>query len=177
MAPDIAPDSSVPGDVHPVDAFILARLAKKGLTLSEPTDKVSLIRRASFDLIGLPPTPEEVQAFLADDSPKAGYAGAVVWLIVAGYTLLLPSVPPPENRERLTLSQRMGWDALTLLRHPDHRVVFITAALFNGTVASLFPYTPPHLVELGFQHTTALMSLVRAAANNAAAPPSLCPTT
>lgn len=62
---------SAPSDVHPVDAFILARLAKKGLTLSDPTDKVSLIRRASFDLIGLPPTPEEVEAFLADDSPKA----------------------------------------------------------------------------------------------------------
>jgi hypothetical protein len=69
--PAIPAVESTPSDVHPVDAFILARLAKKGLILSEPTDKVSLIRRASFDLIGLPPTPEEVQAFLNDNSPKA----------------------------------------------------------------------------------------------------------
>jgi MFS family permease len=53
----------------------------------------------------------------------------------------------------------MGWDALSLLKNPDHRVVFITAALFNATVAALFPFTPPHLRELGLAHTTAWMSL------------------
>jgi nucleoside transporter len=100
-----------------------------------------------------------ISAIGADTSEWAGYTGAIVWLIVAGYTFLLPAVPPPESTERLTLRQRMGWDALALLKNPDHRVVFITAALFNATVAALFPFTPPHLQELGFKHTTAWMSL------------------
>ncbi|MGC3957078.1 MAG: MFS transporter [Verrucomicrobiota bacterium] len=100
-----------------------------------------------------------VSAIGADTSEWAGYTGAITWLLVAGYTFVLPAVPPPENAERLTLRQRMGWDALTLLKNPDHRVVFITAALFNATVSVLFPYTPPHLRELGFQRTTAWMSL------------------
>jgi len=97
----------------------------------------------------------------ADATPLAGYTGALVWLGVAAYTFVLPNVPPPESKERVTLRQRMGWDALTLLKNPDTRVVFITAALFNATVAALFPFTPPHLQELGFQHTTAWMSLAQ----------------
>jgi nucleoside transporter len=97
----------------------------------------------------------------ADTTPLAGYTGAFVWLGVAAYTFVLPNVPPPESKVRVTLRQRMGWDALTLLKNPDHRVVFITAALFNATVAVLFPFTPPHLQELGFQRTTAWMSLAQ----------------
>jgi hypothetical protein len=55
----------------PVDHFILAKLEANGLKPSPPADKRTLIRRATFDLIGLPPTPEEVQDFLADDAPDA----------------------------------------------------------------------------------------------------------
>ena len=55
----------------PLDAFILAALEEKGLKPATPADKRTLIRRATFDLTGLPPTPEEVQAFLADDSVNA----------------------------------------------------------------------------------------------------------
>src|SRR5260221_5629798 len=55
----------------PVDSFILAGLQSKGLSPSPIVDKVTLIRRANFDLIGLPPTPEEVDAFVADTSPNA----------------------------------------------------------------------------------------------------------
>ena len=54
-----------------IDKFIVARLAEKGLTPNPLADKRTLIRRATFDLIGLPPTPEEVWEFLHDDSPKA----------------------------------------------------------------------------------------------------------
>ena len=54
-----------------IDHFILARLEEKGLRPVAPTDKRTLIRRASFDLIGLPATPEEIDAFLADESPQA----------------------------------------------------------------------------------------------------------
>ncbi|MDB6123534.1 MAG: Protein of unknown function (DUF1553)/Protein of unknown function (DUF1549)/Planctomycete [Pedosphaera sp.] len=55
----------------PVDNFILSRLEGKGITPSPRADKRTLIRRASFDLTGLPPKPEEVEAFIADTSPDA----------------------------------------------------------------------------------------------------------
>lgn len=55
----------------PVDAFVLARLEEKNLQPNPAADKATLIRRAYFDLIGLPPTPEQVQDFVADSSPQA----------------------------------------------------------------------------------------------------------
>jgi hypothetical protein len=55
----------------PVDAFILAELEKRGLRPAPPADRRTLIRRATFDLTGLPPTPEEIGAFLADRSSDA----------------------------------------------------------------------------------------------------------
>jgi hypothetical protein len=65
------PASSAGNSDNPIDRFIRARLRQKGLTPAGPADKRTLIRRATFDLIGLPPTPEEVAAFLADDSREA----------------------------------------------------------------------------------------------------------
>src|SRR5262245_21611133 len=55
----------------PIDRFILARLEKEGLTPSPEADRVTLLRRLSLDLIGLPPTVAEVEAFLHDKSPNA----------------------------------------------------------------------------------------------------------
>ena len=54
-----------------LDRYILAGLEAKGLKPAKPADKRTLIRRATFDLTGLPPTPEEIDAFLKDDSPDA----------------------------------------------------------------------------------------------------------
>jgi hypothetical protein len=56
---------------NPIDGYVLSRLEKEGLTPSPEAVKATLIRRASFDLTGLPPMPEEVDAFLADTSPNA----------------------------------------------------------------------------------------------------------
>src|SRR5688500_4716256 len=55
----------------PIDQFILAKLGEKGLRPAASANRRSLIRRVYFDLIGLPPTPEEIDAFLADESPEA----------------------------------------------------------------------------------------------------------
>ena len=56
---------------HPVDAFILEKLQKAGLKPNSPASKRVLIRRAYYDLIGLPPSPSEVEAFINDKSPDA----------------------------------------------------------------------------------------------------------
>jgi uncharacterized protein DUF1549/uncharacterized protein DUF1553/cytochrome c len=82
-----------------IDRFVLARLEKEGLTPVGPADKRTLIRRATLDLIGVPPTPEEVDAFEHDASPDAfatvvdrllaspqyGEAWGRMWLDVARY--------------------------------------------------------------------------------------------
>ena len=86
---------------NPIDTFILKQLKQAGLEPSPTADKVTLIRRASLDLTGLPPTPSEVTAFLSDSSPNA-------------YEQLL---------ERLLASprygERMAWRWLEAARYAD----------------------------------------------------------
>ena len=100
-----------------------------------------------------------VSAVGADQSTLSGYGGAVMWLVVCAMTFWLPALETPKAVAGLTWSQRFGLDALTLLRNRDHRVVFVTTALFTIPLAGFYPYTPPHLRELGLVHTTAWMSL------------------
>jgi Protein of unknown function (DUF1553)/Protein of unknown function (DUF1549)/Concanavalin A-like lectin/glucanases superfamily/Planctomycete cytochrome C len=85
---------------NPIDSFVLARLETEGLKPSEEADKATLLRRASFDLTGLPPTPAEVDSFVADKSPDAyekrvdrmlasphyGERMAMEWLDLARYS-------------------------------------------------------------------------------------------
>ncbi|MDX2029632.1 MAG: DUF1553 domain-containing protein [Blastocatellia bacterium] len=67
-----APKVGAPAWVkNPIDSFVLARLEKEGMKPSPEADRVTLLRRLSFDLTGLPPTPAEVDVFLADKSPDA----------------------------------------------------------------------------------------------------------
>ena len=84
---------------NPIDQFILARLSREGLKPSKEADKATLLRRVTYDLTGLPPTPAEVDSFLADRSPDAyekrvdallqsphyGERMAVPWLDAARY--------------------------------------------------------------------------------------------
>ena len=56
---------------NPIDAFLAAKHKENGLTPVGPADKLTLLRRLSFDLVGLPPTPAEQDAFLTDTSPDA----------------------------------------------------------------------------------------------------------
>jgi Nucleoside H+ symporter len=100
-----------------------------------------------------------VSAIGADQSPLAGYGGSLIWLLVAAMTFWLPAMEPPAAAAGLTWTQRFGLDALSLLRDRDHRVVFLTTTLFTIPLAGFYPYTPPLLRELGFEHTSAWMSL------------------
>ncbi|MSR57364.1 MAG: DUF1553 domain-containing protein [Planctomycetaceae bacterium] len=84
---------------NPVDAFILAKLEERGLTLAPEADRSTLHRRLCFDLTGLPPEPAQIEAFLADtkpdayerlverllDSPRYGERWGRHWLDLAGY--------------------------------------------------------------------------------------------
>ena len=84
---------------NPIDLFVLAKLRERNLTLSPEADRVTLIRRVTFDLTGLPPTPDEVTAFVNDPnplayeavverllaSPRFGERWGRHWLDVAGY--------------------------------------------------------------------------------------------
>ena len=63
--------NSAPTLQNPIDAFIVNQLHQNAKALSAPADRTTLLRRIKFDLIGLPPTPEEVAEFVADTSPDA----------------------------------------------------------------------------------------------------------
>lgn len=102
----------------PVDAFVLAKLEERGLTFSPDADRTALIRRVSFDLIGMPPSPEEVTAFVTSNSETAyedlldrllasqhfGERWGRHWLDAAGYADVMSTdndagiIHPLENR-------------------------------------------------------------------------------
>jgi MFS family permease len=102
-----------------------------------------------------------VSALNADASTLAAFTSAAVWLSLAAFTFLLPSVPPPKSAGHPALLQRLGWDAFVLLKNHDHRVVFITVALFSIPLAAFYPFTPLHLQALGFKHVSAWMTLAQ----------------
>lgn len=93
------PTNAIVNSVNPIDAFIRARLAKEGIPASPEADRITLIRRVSLDLTGLPPSPGDVRAFLSDlrpdawervvdrllASPHFGERQARIWLDLARY--------------------------------------------------------------------------------------------
>lgn len=86
---------------NPIDHFVLKKLEEQGLSFSEKADKATLIRRVYLDLIGLPPSLEEVDAFLKDDSPDA-------FEKIVDRLLALPS-----------FGERWAWDWLDAARYAD----------------------------------------------------------
>ena len=86
---------------NPIDAFVFARLEREGLKPSSEADKATLIRRVTLDLTGLPPTPEEVDAFVKDTSPD-------VYEKVVDRLLASPRY-----------GERMAWEWLDAARYAD----------------------------------------------------------
>ena len=95
----------------------------------------------------------------ADTSPWSGGLGAFLWLVVAGFTFFLPAMEVPAAAARVSWHERLGLDALTLLRDREHRVVFLGTALFAVPIAAFYLYSTANLRSLGLTHTTAWMSL------------------
>ncbi|MDX1934437.1 MAG: PSD1 and planctomycete cytochrome C domain-containing protein [Capsulimonadales bacterium] len=108
--------SAVPAGINPVDFLVRKRLAEVGLKPSPSADRRTLIRRLSFDLIGLPPTPAEVAAFTADRSPNA--YGKLVERLLAS----------PHYGERMAL----GW--LDIVRYAD------TIGYHSDNPRNVWPY-------------------------------------
>src|SRR5262245_52741049 len=72
LAPPAVPRvTAAPGVRTPIDAFILAELESRGLTLSPDADRSMLLRRVCLDLVGVLPSPQTAAEFLADESPEA----------------------------------------------------------------------------------------------------------
>jgi MFS family permease len=104
---------------------------------------------------------------LADHHVRSGFAAAAMWLVAVAFTFTFKPVPPPEQKTHRSWRDILGLDAWSLLKHPDHRVVFVGAALLNIPLAAFYPHTPLHLHDLGVErfhvfgvqlHPTALMS-------------------
>lgn len=94
----------------------------------------------------------------ADSSTLSGYAAAALMILVGCLTYVLGESLPPPSFSHKTWKERLGLDALELIHHKDHRIVFITTALFSIPLAAFFPYTPIHLREQGAAFPAALMA-------------------
>jgi len=95
----------------------------------------------------------------SDRSIITGYTAAAVWLLVAASTYMVPSVSPSAPTSKRSWKEALGLDAWRLLKNRNHCVVFVTAALYNISLAAFYPYTPLHLEALGFEKTSAIMTL------------------
>ena len=97
----------------------------------------------------------------SDASILAGFTAACLWFVVVGMTFMLPAVAPVDAQEHRSWRQILGLDALDLLKHRDHRIVFITAALYCIPLAAFYPYTALQLKELEVKNISAVMSLAQ----------------
>jgi len=115
----------------PIDAFVLAKLEAKGLKPAAPADRRTLIRRAYFDLIGLPPTPEAVDAFLADKSPDA-------FAKVVDHLLALPQYGERWGRRWLDVARYADSNGL------DENTAFGNAYRYRDYVVAAFNKDKPY---------------------------------
>src|SRR5206468_3706042 len=144
----------------PTDRFILAKLEEKGLKPSAAADKRTLLRRIYFDLVGLPPTPEEMKAFLADKSPRAydkvverllaspryGERWARHWLDVAHY-----AETHGHDQDRVRTNSWPYRDYVINSFNADKPYARFIEEQIAGDV--LFPDDPQAVVAMGFLAT------------------------
>jgi nucleoside transporter len=129
-------------------ALVLARLADAKKEFGSIRAMATLGWMAGAMFIGL---------MCLDRSASTEYYAAGAWLMVAAFTFFLPALEIPASIERLSWHERLGLDALILLRDRDTRVVFIVTTLFNIPIAAFYPYAPANLSDLGLRHTSSWM--------------------
>src|SRR5215472_830082 len=122
-----------------VDAFILAKLEAKDIQPNPPADKLTLLHRATIDMTGLAPTPDEIQQFLVDNSPTA-------WEKVVDRLLASPAY-----------GERWGRHWLDIVRYADYVIQsFNSDKPYNRFVKEqiagdeLYPGDPDALVAMGY---------------------------
>ncbi len=130
--------------ISPIDRFVLAKLEEKGLKPAPTADRHTLIRRAYFDLIGLPPTPEEVEAFVLDKSPDA-------WAKVVDRLLANPHYGERWGRHWLDLVRYADSNGL------DENVAFANAFRYRDYVVNAYNKDTPYDVFLTQQLAGDLM--------------------
>jgi MFS family permease len=133
-------------------ALVLARLENARKEFGSVRAMATLGWMAGALLIGL---------MNLDCSTLTEYLGVAVWLAVAAFTFFLPQLEIPPSAVHLSWHERLGLDALTLLKDRDTRVIFITTTLFNIPIAAFYPYAPTHLHDLGLHNTSAWMCLAQ----------------
>ena len=140
--------------ISPIDHFILAKLEEKGLKPAPAADRRTLIRRAYFDLIGLPPTPEQVDAFLNDRSPNA-------WAKVVDALLANPHYGERWGRHWLDLVRYSDSNGL------DENVAFANAFHYRDYVVDSYNKDVPYNQFLTEQLAGDLMPPADQATQNA----------
>ena len=143
-----------------LDRFIFARLQQAGLQPSAPADRRTLIRRATFDLTGLPPTSEEVDAFVRDNSPDAfakvvdrllasphyGEQWARHWLDVARYSDTKGYVYAREEKRFVHAGPYRDW----VVRALNDDMAYDRFVLLQLAADQVEPAGSPHLAAMGF---------------------------
>ncbi|WP_210421044.1 PSD1 and planctomycete cytochrome C domain-containing protein [Lacipirellula limnantheis] len=144
----------------PVDRFVLAALDERGLKPSAPADRRTLIRRVSYDLTGLPPTPAEVEAFVHDDDPEAyaklverllssphyGEHWARHWLDVARYSDTKGYVYAREERVFVHAAAYRDW----VVRAFNEDLAYDRFLLLQMAADQAAPDDPASLAAMGF---------------------------
>jgi MFS family permease len=92
-----------------------------------------------------------------DFSYWSGFVAAGILLVEAVFCLMMRPTYPAQSREPRRWRDFFGWEALQLLKHPDHRVIFLTSAIFSAILSTFYRYSSEHLKALGDQQPSATM--------------------
>ena len=131
VKPALPPVKNAAWCISPIDRFVLAKLEAKGLKPAPSADRRTLIRRVTFDLIGLPPTPDEVEAFVNDKSPNA-------WQKLVDRLLASPHYGERWGRHWLDLVRYADSNGL------DENVAFANAFRYRDYVVRAFNQDEPY---------------------------------
>lgn len=96
-----------------------------------------------------------------DQSPLAGIVGGGIFLVEAVYCMKLRPTRPAVDAAPRRLRDFFGWEAMALLKHPDHRLIFLTSALFTALMSTLYIYTVQHLKDAGDSSPSTTMGLAQ----------------